>query len=110
MDSSAWLPPDICPLVLHADQNAGNPQHHADPGLLELRHRNPLGAGELHPVVPGWPRSAADGGDLGGGARSSLSDGVSPPGFVTPEPRPSLAPRRTARRYDREVFKVDLFF
>src|SRR3972149_11752448 len=58
---------NICPLALHADQNAGNPQHHADPGLLELRHRNPLGAGELHPVVPGWPRSAADGGGRAGG-------------------------------------------
>jgi len=48
--------------------------------------------------------------ELVGGASYSLSDGVSTTRFVTPEPRPAIAAGLTGNSFDREFFKVDLFF
>src|SRR3972149_2540486 len=47
---------------------------------------------------------------LVGGASYPLSDGVSTTRFVTPEPRPAIAAGLTGNSFDREFFKVDLFF
>src|SRR3972149_2596503 len=48
--------------------------------------------------------------ELVGGASYSLSGGGSTTRFVTPEPRPAIAAGLTCNSFDREFFKVDLFF